>query len=318
MATQLANPGPSRSLFAGLALVLAAATSSAIAVFASADSPVDKINAEAARAEITVQPLRGNVTAVMGSGGNITVLSSPEGRLMVDAGITISRPRLEPALNRISPNPIKHLVNTHWHFDHADGNEWIHASGAMIIAHENTLKHLSRTMRIDDWNHTFEPVSQGARPTQIVNTKKTLDFGGESVAISHYRPAHTDGDLYVYFTNADVLATGDTWWNGIYPFIDYVAGGSIDGMIRAAKANIALATDRTVVVPGHGPVGGRQQLIEYHDMLVAVRKNVSTLKQQGKSLDEVIAAKPTAAYDDKWGRYVIDPAFFTRLVYRGA
>ena len=318
MATQLANPGPSRSLFAGLAFVLAAATSSAIAAFASADSPVDKINAEAARAEITVQPLRGNVTAVMGSGGNITVLSSPEGRLMVDAGITISRPRLEPALNRISPKPIKHLVNTHWHFDHADGNEWIHASGATIIAHENTLKHLSRTMRIDDWNHTFEPVSQGARPTQIVNTKKTLDFGGESVVISHYGSAHTDGDLYVYFTNADVLATGDTWWNGIYPFIDYVAGGSIDGMIRAAKANIALATDRTVVVPGHGPVGGRQKLIEYHDMLVAVRKNVSTLKQQGKSLDEVIAAKPTAAYDDTWGRYVIDPAFFTRLVYRGA
>jgi glyoxylase-like metal-dependent hydrolase (beta-lactamase superfamily II) len=318
MATQLANPGPSTSLCAGLAFVLAAATSSAIAAFGSADSPVDTINAEAARAEITVQPLRGNVTAVMGSGGNITVLSSPQGRLMVDAGITISRPRLEPALNRISPNPIKHLINTHWHFDHADGNEWIHASGATIIAHENTLKHLSRTMRIDDWNHTFEPVSQGARPTQIVNTKKTLDFGGESVVISHYRPAHTDGDLYVYFTRADVLATGDTWWNGIYPFIDYVAGGSIDGMIRAAKANIALATDRTVVVPGHGPVGGRQQLIEYHDMLVAVRKNVSTLKQQGKSLDEVIAAKPTAAYDDKWGRYVIDPAFFTRLVYRGA
>jgi glyoxylase-like metal-dependent hydrolase (beta-lactamase superfamily II) len=317
MATRLADSSPSRSPLAGLAFGLVAATASAIAVSASVESPVDKINAEAARAEITVQPLRGHLTAVMGSGGNISVLNSSEGKLMVDAGIAISRPRLEPALNRISTAPVRHLINTHWHFDHTDGNEWIHASGATIIAHENTLNHLSRTMRIDDWSHTFEPAPQGARPTLMVNTKKTLNFGGESVVISHYAPAHTDGDLYVYFTKADVLATGDTWWNGIYPFIDYVAGGSIDGMIQAANASIAFVTDRTLIVPGHGPVGDRQQLIEYRDMLVAIRKNVSVLKKQGKSLEEVIAAKPTAAYDDKWGGFVIDPAFFTRLVYRG-
>jgi glyoxylase-like metal-dependent hydrolase (beta-lactamase superfamily II) len=294
--------------------MLAAATTSA----APAESPVDKINAEAALANIAVQPLRGNLTVLMGSGGNITVLNSAEGRLMVDAGIALSRRGLEPALNRIGPKPIKYLINTHWHWDHADGNEWVHEmSGATIIAHGKSLEHLSRTVRVEDWSHTFEPVPQVARPTSIVNSRKTLGFGDESVLISAYAPSHTDGDLYVYFTKADVLATGDTWWNGLYPFIDYVAGGTIDGMIAVANENIAHSTDHTVIVPGHGPVGDRRQLIEYRDMLVAIRKNVADLKSQGKSLKEVIAAKPTAAYDDKWGRAVIDPSLFTSLVYRG-
>jgi glyoxylase-like metal-dependent hydrolase (beta-lactamase superfamily II) len=173
-------------------------------------------------------------------------------------------------------------------------------------------------MQIADWSHTFEPASPEGRPTVIVQTDKTLEFGGENVAIKYYGfAAHTDGDLYVYFPKTDVLATGDTWWNGVYPFIDYVAGGSIDGMIRAANANIAIATDHTLIVPGHGPVGDRRQLVEYRDMLVAIRKNVAQLKAQGKSLAEVVAAKPTSAYDKKWGQFVIDPDFFTRLVYRG-
>ena len=109
----------------------------------------------------------------------------------------------------------------------------------------------------------------------------------------------------------------DTFWNGYNPFIDYVTGGSIDSMIRAANKNIALVTAKTIIVPGHGPVGNGAQLIEYRDMLVAIRKKVAMLKRQGKSLAEIIAGKPTAAYDAKWGGFVIDPAFFTRLVYKG-
>lgn len=318
MNTQLANPDPSRSLLAGLAFVLAVTTSAAIADSAPRETPYDQINAEAARAQITVQPLRDNLTVLMGSGGNITVLTSPDAKLMVDAGIALSRRGLEPALARISANPVKYIINTHWHWDHTDGNEWIQAlAGATIIGQEHTLKHLSSTLRIAEWGHTFKPVPQAARPTSIVTTEKTLNFGDERVLIKDYALAHTDGDLYVYFPKADVLATGDTWWNGLYPFIDYEAGGSIDGMIEAANKNIDLTTERTVVVPGHGPVGGRQQLIEYRDMLTVIRKNVAALKKQGKSLEEAIAAKPTAAYDDKWGRAVIGPALFTTLVYRG-
>jgi glyoxylase-like metal-dependent hydrolase (beta-lactamase superfamily II) len=316
MAYKLTTPTPSRNLLAAILIVVSVGLTSS-RVLAQADSPVNKINAEAANSDITVQALRGNISVLMGSGGNIGVLTSDQGKLMVDCGIAISESKLVTALNRFGPAPIKYVVNTHWHWDHTDGNEWVHKVGASIIAHENTVKHLSRTTRVEDWNYTFKPVPTGARPASIVNTERTLEFGGDTVVIKYYGPSHTDGDLYVYFTKADVLMTGDTWWNGYYPFIDYVTGGSIDGMIRAANANIARATRKTIIIPGHGPVGDRAQLIEYRDMLVAIRQNVAKLKQQGKSLAQIIAAKPTAAYDPKWGGFVIDPAFFTRLVYTG-
>jgi glyoxylase-like metal-dependent hydrolase (beta-lactamase superfamily II) len=236
---------------------------------------------------------------------------------MVDGGIALSRPRLDEVLMEIGPGKLKYLINTHWHWDHADSNAWLHGLGATIIAHPNTLKHLSQTVRVEDWQHTFEPVPNAARPTVLVEKRRSLDFGGEKVLIQYYGPAHTDGDLLVYFPNADVLATGDTYWNGVYPFIDYVAGGSIDGMIRAADTNIAQAKETTLIVPGHGPVARQGDLVEYRDMLVTIRENVAQLKREGKSLEETIAAQPTAAFDAKWGQFVIDPAFFTSLVYRG-
>ena len=140
---------------------------------------------------------------------------------------------------------------------------------------------------------------------------------GETVRIRHYEHGHTDGDMSVYFAKADVLQTGDTFWNGIYPFIDYVTGGSIDGAIRAANANLAMASDNTVVIPGHGPVGNRAQLMEFRDMLVAIRARIAALKARGNSLQQVLAAKPTASYDAQWGTSVINGALFTALVYRG-
>jgi glyoxylase-like metal-dependent hydrolase (beta-lactamase superfamily II) len=137
------------------------------------------------------------------------------------------------------------------------------------------------------------------------------------VRIRHYQHGHTDDDMSVYFAKANVLQTGDTFWNGMYPFIDYVTGGSIDGAIRAANANLAMAGNNTIVIPGHGPVGNRAQLIEFRDMLVAIRAKVAALKAKGNSLEQVLAAKPSASYDAKWGTSVINGALFTALVYRG-
>jgi len=286
-------------------------------VFAQATSPVDKINEAAAKADITVEKLRGNISVLFGSGGNIVVLTGPDGTLLVDAGIAVSRARVQAALDQISEGPIKFLINTHWHWDHTDGNEWVHSLGATIIAHENVLKRLSGTTRVEDWNYTFQPWPTGGRPTVVFKTEKTLNFDGETIVLKTYGPGHTDGDISVYFSNADVLALGDIFWNGYYPFIDNGVGGGIDGMIRWVNTSLASVTDKTIVIPGHGPVGNRPQLVEFRDMLVAIRENVSRLKKQGKSIEEVVAAKPTAAYDDKWGGYVINGAFFTRLVYAG-
>ncbi|RYZ61305.1 MAG: MBL fold metallo-hydrolase, partial [Proteobacteria bacterium] len=261
--------------------------------------------------------LRGNISLLLGSGGNIAVLSGPDGKLLVDAGITASRQRITEALTNISPDPIRHLVNTHWHFDHTDGNEWLHSVGAKITAHENTLKHLSVETRVEDWNFTFPPAPESARPTRVFNTDDKLSVNGTTLLLKHYAPAHTDSDISVEFPDAGILHVGDTLWNGHFPFIDYSTGGSIDGMIRAAETNIARVTDKTIVIPGHGPIGGKPDLVEFRDMLVAVREKVAGLKKQGKSLEEILAAKPTAQYDKKWGTFVIDSKTFTSLVYKG-
>jgi glyoxylase-like metal-dependent hydrolase (beta-lactamase superfamily II) len=270
-----------------------------------------------ADSDLVVQPLRGNISVLMGSGGNITVLTGEEGKFLVDAGISKSREKLQATLNNISPSPLKYVVNTHWHWDHTDGNASMHAAGATIVAHRNTWKHLTETTHVNAWNWTFEPVRPDARPTLLVDKEKTFAFAGTRIEVENFGDGHTDGDLWVYFKQADVLALGDTFWNGFYPYIDNEDGGSIDAAIRWANKAVERTTDRTIVVPGHGAVGSRPQLIEFRDMLVAVRNNVAALKQQGKSLDEIIAAKPTAAFDAKWGNFVFNGEQFTRMVYVG-
>jgi glyoxylase-like metal-dependent hydrolase (beta-lactamase superfamily II) len=170
---------------------------------------------------------------------------------------------------------------------------------------------------VEDWNFTFPPWPAGAIPTDVFNADKTLQLNGATIALKYYGPSHTDGDISAYFIEADVLHTGDTWWNGHYPFIDYSTGGSLNGMIKAAEANLAMVTDKTIVVPGHGPVGGKTEMIEYRDILASIRDRVAALKGEGKSLNEIVAAKPTAAYDAKWGTGFVNGEFFTKLVYKG-
>ncbi|MDY0745731.1 MBL fold metallo-hydrolase [Paucibacter sp. R3-3] len=270
-----------------------------------------------ADADIVATPLRGGITVLTGSGGNITVFSGQEGKFLVDAGISKSQDKLQAALGKLGAAQVKYVVDTHWHWDHTDGNAWLHEAGATIVAHRNTAKHLTETTHVDAWNWTFDPVPPAARPTLLVDSEKIFDFAGSRIEVENFGGGHTDGDLWVYFKDADVLALGDTFWNGIYPYIDNEDGGSIDSAIRWAEKAVARSTEHTIVVPGHGAVGTRAQLIEFRDMLVTVRDKVATLKQQGKSLDEIIAAKPTAAFDAKWGNFVFNGDQFTRMVYVG-
>ncbi|MGJ4905618.1 MBL fold metallo-hydrolase [Bradyrhizobium sp. HKCCYLS2058] len=286
--------------------------------FAEARNIVDTIRDAAAHAPIKVHALRGDVSILEGSGGNIAVLSGRDGKLLVDAGITASRPKLLQSLNTIGRGPVTRLINSHWHFDHTDGNAWLNGEGAAIVAHANTRKHLLSAQRVEDWDYNFPTSPLAAVPSETVSAETTLKHGGATVVLRPYGAAHTDSDLSITFTEADVLHCGDTYWNGIYPFIDYSTGGSIDGMIKAADANLAAAGDRTIVVPGHGaPVSNRKELAVYRDMLSAIRDNVAKLKQQGRSVEEAIAAKPTTAFDSRFGQFLITPAFFTRLVYQG-
>lgn len=308
----------SRRRFVGAASILTtAAWLSPRQLFAQKESIVATARKRAETANITVQALRGNVTALIGSGGNIAVLTGPDGKLIIDSGYSTSRAKITEELEKLSPEPIKHLINTHWHFDHTDGNEWMHAAGAAILAHENTKKHLATTTRVEAWDFTFPPAPTGALPGEVFNQEKTLHLNGSTIALAYYGPSHTDGDISAYFVEADVLHCGDTWWNGHYPFIDYSTGGNITGMIKAAETNLARVTDKSIIIPGHGKVSNKPELTEYRDMLVTIRDRVAALKKDGKSLDEIIAAKLTKEYNSKWTTSFITGDVFTKLVYAG-
>lgn len=286
--------------------------------FAEARGLVSLIKDSAAVSPIVTHKLRNNISVLEGSGGNVAVLTGPDGKVLIDAGIGVSRAQLTKALADLGGEPVTHLINTHWHFDHTDGNAWLNLSGAKIIAQENTRKHLSEIQRVEDWDYNFLPLPSGGIPSEVFATDHRLKLNGSSIALKHYGRAHTDSDISVTFGEADIVHVADTYWNGIYPFIDYSTGGSIDGMIAASDANLAATTANTIIIPGHGkPVSNRTELKEFRDMLVAIRDNVATLKKQGRSRDETVAAKPTAAFDAKWGNFVIDPGFFTRLVFEG-
>ena len=278
---------------------------------------VVKARAGAADAKITTQKLRGNVSVLMGSGGNIAVLPGPEGKVLVDSGISTSQKHIQEALAAISADPIEHLINTHWHYDHTDGNLWMHAAGATILAHEKTRQRMSTPQTIELFHATFPAEPAGALPALSFSDEHTLQINDTSLHLEHYDPAHTDTDISVHFTDADVLHTGDTWFNGVYPFIDYSTGGHIDGMIRATSRTLGTGTTSTIVIPGHGPVGNKRDVAASLEVLSAIRDKVSGLKKEGKTIDEVIAAKPTAVFDEKWGKGFTTPEMFTRFVYQG-
>jgi glyoxylase-like metal-dependent hydrolase (beta-lactamase superfamily II) len=271
-----------------------------------------------ATAKVTVQTLRRNISVLLGPGGNIAVLTGPDGKLLIDAEIVTARSNVAAALASINADPVRQLINTHWHFDHTGGNEWLHQAGASILAHDNTRKRLSTDTRVEGWVYTFPAAPAGAIPTTVFQDEHTVHANGSTLALKYYGPAHTDSDISVYFTEADILHTGDTLWNRNYPFIDYSTGGSIDGQIRAAEANLAKVSATTIVIPGHGAVTtGKADLTLFRDVLVEAREKVAKLKKQGRTLEEVIATKPTAPYDAEWGQSFQTPKSFLGWVYQG-
>jgi glyoxylase-like metal-dependent hydrolase (beta-lactamase superfamily II) len=299
----------------GLATALFA--SSRLAFAQPKNGIVESVLREATTGEVTVRPLRRGVSVLEGAGGNILVVPGPDGKLLIDSGLAPSEARIKQALARINADPLKHLINTHWHFDHTGGNQWVGAEGVAIVAHENTRKRMMNATRVEDWNFTFPPAKKAAIPTVLVSQDRVMNLNDATIRLEHYAPAHTDTDLSVHFEEADIFHTGDTWWNGDYPFLDYSTGGSIDGTIRAAQATLAKVGANTVIIPGHGPVGDRSQLTGYLDVLTEIREKIAALKKRGMQVAEVVAAKPTRSHDPKWANFLIGGDFFAKLVYEG-
>lgn len=284
----------------------------------TAQSQTDQVaqtRAQMAAVPLQTMKLRDNLTMLYGPGGNMVALNGPDGKVLVDSSFLTVAPKLKQALDNLGPAPLKILVNTHWHFDHTDGNSPMHAAGATIVAHENTRKRLSTPQDIKAFGMHFPPAPVEAWPQQTFVDKLKLYFNNEELSLGYVPPAHTDTDILIRYEKENVLHMGDIWFNGMYPFIDVDSGGNINGMILAAGAGISLADADTKIVPGHGPMGDKSALIKYRDMLTIVRDRVKILKDAGKSADETVAAKPTADLDAAWGNGRMKPDFFVNIVY---
>lgn len=267
--------------------------------------------------DLSVQPLGDGLALLSGAGGNIAVLRGADGLLLVDSGLAPLAAALEARLRAMAPLPVKVLINTHYHSDHTGANLNFGRAGARIIAHENTLRRLSTVQHSAALDRDTQPLAAEARPNAPFADSGALIYAGESVSYRHLPPAHTDGDTTVRFEKAGVYHTGDLFFNGIYPFIDYPAGGSIERMIAAAGIILDSVDGSTRIIPGHGPLAGRSDLRAFRDMLSGVAERITRLQQQGKTLEEAQAAEPTKPWDAKWGGGFMKPAQFVKLIWDG-
>ena len=256
--------------------------------------------------ELTTVHVAGNVHMVTrpGGGGNIGVFVGPEGVLLVDSLFAPLADRLVAAVGEISDGEIRFLINTHVHPDHIGGNEPLASRGVLIFAHDNVRVRALERLRFPRFGGGFSPQPpEGARPVVTYNDRVSFHFNGEEVRAFLAPPAHTDGDTFVYFPDSDVLHLGDVFRTTSYPIIDVYNGGTLNGTIDALEMAIDMAGPETKVIPGHGlGIVGRDAMVEFLDMTIDVRDQVLTMISEGKQLDEVMAARPTAAYDAKWGQ----------------
>jgi cyclase len=277
---------------------------------------VVQARAGAQKTPIKTTKLYDNVYLLQGVGGNIALQAGKDGNILIDSSYAPAVPKILEAVAAVSKDPADALINTHWHIDHTDGNEGLHAAGYTIFAHEKTRERLSTPQTITMFHTTFPAAPAGGLPVITFDNSLHAWHNGDSLDLVHFDPAHTDTDIYVHFHNADVLHLGDIFFNGSYPFIDESTVGKIDGMIHGAETGLAVAGSSTKIIPGHGPLGSKADLQKYRDVLAAVREKVAGLKASGASEQETVAKKPTADLDAVWGKGFMNGDAFTGLVYR--
>ena len=253
------------------------------------------------KVEITTTDLGNKTYMLEGQGGNITVAVGSDGIIMVDSQFAPLHDKIKAAIAKISPLPIKYLIITHFHGDHVGGNAAFHKDGATIVAHDNVRLRMAAGSTNGLTGNRSQVAEADAIPTQTYLVGGTkVEVGGRVAEVNHVVDAHTDGDSWAYFADANVVATGDTFSSRNYPNLDWGSGGTIDGMIAATERYLKTANATTKIVPGHGPLATRADLQAFHDMLVTARDRVKKLLDEGKSEQEVLAANPIADLDAKW------------------
>lgn len=265
--------------------------------------------------QVRAAPIGKGIYMLTGAGGNIGLSIGEDGAFLVDDQYAQLSEKILAAVKQLSDQPIRFVVNTHWHGDHTGGNQNLANTGAVIVAHDNVRVRMSSEQFIAALNRRSPASPPRALPIVTFMDGVTFHLNGDDIHVVHVGPAHTDCDAIIHFTRANVLHMGDTFFNGFYPLVDLSTGGSFDGLVTAVTSVLRYVNDSTRVIPGHGPLATRADLVQYRDMLAAIRDRVAALIKQGRSRDEVIAARPTADWDATLGRGNIKPEMLVGFAY---
>jgi glyoxylase-like metal-dependent hydrolase (beta-lactamase superfamily II) len=269
--------------------------------------------------QIEAQEVAEGVYMLTGQGGNLGLSVGEDGVFLIDDQFAPLTDKILAAIRAITPEPVRFVFNTHWHGDHTGGNENLGEAGALLVAHENVRTRLSMDQVLERVGRpvTEQPAApEGAWPVVTFTEDVTFHLNGDDLHAFHVANAHTDGDAIVHFRRANVVHMGDTFFLGRFPFIDTATGGTIDGLIAAVGTALAVMDADTKIIPGHGPLAGREDLRSYRDGLKAMRDRVATLVAAGRSLEDVQAARPTADYAERWQQDEAAERSFTETLYR--
>ncbi len=280
--------------------------------------PVDTVMAafgwDADKVEVRTQVVADGFYVLFGMGGNIAVSSGEDGVLMVDDQVPALMPKLRRAMRKQGDKAVDFVINTHWHFDHADGNLALgEEDDTWLVSHSNSRRMMQRDnvvnlVAVAALQEAYPP---SALPDITFDDAMQFHINGEQVDVMHFGPAHTTGDAVVMFQGRNAVHMGDVFNNAGYPFIDAGNGGTLDGVIKTCKAVLAMTDEETIIIPGHGALASQAELEDYTTMLEVVRLDLLDLIADGKSLQEVLAAGITASWDERRG----DPAMFLNRAY---
>lgn len=267
--------------------------------------------------KITAVPVTDQIYMLTGKGGNLGLFIGSDGTFLIDDQFAPLTEKIVATIKSAGGETPKFLINTHYHGDHTGGNENLGGDGTLIFSHDNVRERLSAGSFIAAFKMQRPSVSQAGLPVVTFSEDISFHLNGDTVHAIHVPHAHTDGDSFIHFKNANVIHAGDIFFNGFYPFIDVQHGGSVRGMIAAADTILALADDKTKIIAGHGPLGDKAQLTSYRDMLGVAYERLRSLKEEGKTAEEAVAAKPLADLEAEWGDGLFKGERWVELVYPG-
>ena len=287
-----------------------------IAVLAAIAAPVVWAQNDFSEVEIQTTELAPGIYMLVGAGGNLGLSVGNDGAFLIDDQFAPLSDKIMAAIAELTDAPVEFLANTHWHGDHTGGNEAFGNAGAVIVAHDNVRVRMSTEQFREIFNQSMPPSPDAALPIVTFNDELTLHWNGETIHAFHSGPGHTDGDVVLHFQQADVFHMGDNFFNGFYPFVDVDSNGDISGMIATGYRVLAMSNAGTRIIPGHGPLATADDLRDWLQVLRSTREGIQDLIDQGMSEDEVVAANPTAEFDETHGGGFMNPENYTRLVYQ--